>query len=64
MPRSFKLKHYSKTIKLPEKIYKQLESPYVKEKSNIIRPVYFDFMNNDEPPIVEFKIEPSLLWDN
>lgn len=66
MPRSFKLKPYSKPTKFKnvEKEYKPLQSPYVKDKPKIVRPVYFDFMNNDEPPKVEFKTEPSLLWDD
>ena len=62
MPKSFKLKSYSKSNKIPVKEYKELESPYVKEKSKIIRPVYFDFMNYDEPPKVKFNMTPSLLW--
>jgi len=64
MPRSFKLKPYShkkKVTKVEE--YKPLESPYVKEKCKIVRPVYFDFYNYDEPPKVQFIMEPCPLFD-
>ena len=33
--------------------------PEIKKK---ILPVYFDFMNSDEPPKVVFDMTPSLLW--
>ena len=65
MPRSFKIKPYShqkKVTKVEE--HKPLESPYVKEKSKIVRPVYFDFMNSDEPPKVQFDVKPSPLFDD
>ena len=65
MPRSFKLKpyfHQKKVTKVEE--YKPLESPYVKEKSKIVRPVYFGFLNYDEPPKVQFDVTPSLLFDD
>lgn len=64
MGKSFKLKPqtYFKKVSVKETVWK--ESPYVKPKSNIIRPVYFDFMNSDEPPKVVFTPEPSELWSD
>ena len=65
MPRSFKLKPYShqKKVKKVEE-YKPLESPYVNEKSKIVRPVYFVFLTYDEPPMVKFDVKPSPLFDD
>ena len=64
MGKSFKLKPktYAKKVVVKETVWK--ESPYVKPKSNIIRPVYFDFMNSDEPPKVVFTVVPSELWSD
>ena len=66
MPRSFKIKPYSnqKKISKPDQSYKPLESPYVKEKPKIVRPVYFDFLNSDEPPKVQFETKPNPLFDD
>ena len=63
MTKGFKLKpknHLKKKKVEKEFIWK--ESPYVKEKSTIVRPVYFGFMNYDEPPKIKFNVTPSLLW--
>ena len=65
MGKSFKLKPKNNFKKNNvEKTIYPLKSPYVKEKSNVIRPVYFDFNNYDEPPMVQFTMEPSALWGN
>jgi len=64
MGKSFKLKpqnNFKKKHNI-EKTIQPLKSPYVKEKSNVIRPVYFDFNNYDEPPKVTFIMKPSALW--
>jgi hypothetical protein len=66
MGKSFKLKpqnNFKKKNTVEKTVY-PLKSPYVKEKSNVIRPVYFDFNNYDEPPMVTFTMEPSALWGN
>ena len=65
MGKSFKLKpqnNFKKNKNNNEKTIQPLKSPYVKEKSNVIRPVYFDFNNYDEPPKVTFIMKPSALW--
>lgn len=64
MGKAFKLKpkNFQKKPVVKEKVWK--ESPYVKPKSNIVRPVYFDFMNYDEPPKVKFNVTPSDLWSD
>ena len=65
MGKSFKLKPKNNFKKNnDEKTIYPLKSPYVKEKSNVIRTVYFDFNNYDEPPMVTFTMEPSALWGN
>ena len=62
MGKSFKLKPHNnyKKKKPTEKIIEYM--PYVKP-IRIIRPVYFDFHNDKPPPIFQFDMKPSELWD-
>ena len=69
MGRAFKIKphnnnHKKKQNKIVEKKINEIpiQSPYVKDKPKIVRPVYFDFMNCDEPPKVTFNVKPCEFW--
>ena len=64
MGKAFKLKpnNSNKKKKYQSKIWE-----YVKPVEEYIKPfrkVYFGFYEDQEPPKVDFVIEPSKLWDN
>ena len=64
MGKSFKLKtQNNKKTKKVEEEFRKLESPYVKDKPTTIYPVFFDFLNEYEPPKVHFKMEPNIIWE-
>lgn len=73
MGRAFKIKPYNNNHKkkqkqkqnkiIEKKIEIPIQSPYVKDKPKIVRPVYFDFMYCDEPPKVTFDVKPCEFWD-
>ena len=64
MGKAFKLntQNKKKTKKVAAE-FKPLKSPYVKEKSTTKYPIFFDFLNEYEPPKVQFKMEPNIIWE-
>ena len=65
MGKGFKLKPRNNFKKKKNVIIeeKPLSSPYVKEKSKIIYPVYFDFNNYDDPPKIHFNMPLTTIWE-
>ena len=68
MGKGFKLKSYNNNKKKKNQIKlveKKIE--YTKPVEEYVKPfrkVYFGFYEDQEPPKVDFVIEPSKLWDN
>ena len=69
MGKGFKLKSYNNNNKKKKYQTKVVEKKieYTKPVIEYVKPfrkVYFGFYEGQEPPKVDFVIEPSKLWDN